>query len=186
MVKIPRSKSMVAHPNSSASLRRRLCRTAVVMDHSKGSHWRILSSFRRFYGEYQSETKGPFWGRGMWSVGLSAISCRNFASSSALRKSISRLMLLQEVNISVFLLSLSGWSWPGRPHFIWPPPEFLTLSAPCSLAEQIVFSVFPDKEGLERDAVNHLSNGSYGLVKIKLGGEQQVYRHSAARLAQGR
>ena len=33
---------------------------------------------------------------------------------------------------------------------------------------------FRDKNGLECDAVVHLKNGSYGLVEIKLGGDDHV------------
>ena len=33
---------------------------------------------------------------------------------------------------------------------------------------------YRDKDGLECDAVVHLRNGNYGLVEIKLGGEQNI------------
>ena len=37
---------------------------------------------------------------------------------------------------------------------------------------------YRDKNGLECDAVIHLRNGSYGLVEIKLGGDEAI-RHGA-------
>lgn len=33
---------------------------------------------------------------------------------------------------------------------------------------------YPDKNGLECDAVIHLRNGSYGLIEIKLGGDDLI------------
>lgn len=38
---------------------------------------------------------------------------------------------------------------------------------------------YRDRNGLECDAVLHLKNGSYGLIEIKLGGEQQIEQGAA-------
>lgn len=40
---------------------------------------------------------------------------------------------------------------------------------------------YRDKNGLECDAVIHLRNGAYGLVEIKLGGDQAI-EHGAQTL----